>query len=1030
MRRMIRYSNTGAVIGEVSPNDVLECIRRESINGEHSIEITTIQRLAKNERIVYQDARGYWHEYVIIGVDDEHSAGKTVVGTYYAVWSVQVDLMGINVSIMPGTQAPVIAGEALTSILNGQTRWSRGTVTNTNTGGASMYDMSAWKAMSVLVENWGGEVDTTITVSNSEVVGRAIDLYSQMGEQSANRRYDFGADLSSVKRKFDDTPLYCRISPRGHGEQTDGGGYGRKIRITSVNDGLDYLEYAPMVDAAKVRDGSSWIYPTLIVENSDCETPQELKDWALSVLEETCTPNITYEVDAIQAALEGVSVMGVSLGDVVHIVDRYFGNGLRLEGRIKSITFDEVNERETTVTIGYIGGTFSERFASLEAAAIRAEESVAALSNTLSTSAYINSLLDRINTEINATGGYTYIIQGNGIRTYDAAVSDPLVGAEASQVVEIKGGSIRIANTKTAQGAWEWKTVFTSGHIAADLVTAASIVTGSIGNANSGNYWDLDNNLLRLSPTTIIDDTTLQGLISKVNAPIGVNLVRNGDFSTGDLSYWTKANSSSVGTIESDSTFATHLSYEQLTAGSSYGIYTTAATSFTHVAGKTYSISFYAKADAANTLTVRVGTSTASANQYLNGVELTTEWKRYQATITTTTSGVLRFFLNTAGILYLANVMLVNGESSMEFFQDPRDVGGTIGQSIETATIIRPYSDGVLVCKKGNTVGALVNSSGSFDVVNVTWSGSTPTAGTAYASYSGTASVIGKASDANITVSNTDITMYTKAGTLQYPMAKIGGSTREFTFGTRDEDSTVGNYSMTVGTSHTASASGSIALGNNNTASAQNAIALNGGTTASGTSSLACGNSTTASGTYSSSFGNHTTASASNSVAFGLYTTATGSNQLVTGKYNTANSTHLMIVGSGTGDTSRGNAMYLTSAGAMWIVGSYTNASDRRMKSHISYLGEDAAEFVRKLKPALYEKDGAKHLGFYAQDVDAIDEWDTATVAESDYDESLGFRPLSLEYSALIAPIVAYTQTLEDRIEKLEHALKLSEERV
>lgn len=45
------------------------------------------------------------------------------------------------------------------------------------------------------------------------------------------------------------------------------------------------------------------------------------------------------------------------------------------------------------------------------------------------------------------------------------------------------------------------------------------------------------------------------------------------------------------------------------------------------------------------------------------------------------------------------------------------------------ATMVRQYSGGVLVCKVGQQVGALVNADGSFDVADVTWDGETPTAG-------------------------------------------------------------------------------------------------------------------------------------------------------------------------------------------------------------------------------------------------------------------------------------------------------------
>lgn len=86
--------------------------------------------------------------------------------------------------------------------------------------------------------------------------------------------------------------------------------------------------------------------------------------------------------------------------------------------------------------------------------------------------------------------------------------------------------------------------------------------------------------------------------------------------------------------------------------------------------------------------------------------------------------------------------------------------------------------------------------------------------------------------------------------------------------------------------------------------------------------------------------------------------------------------------------------------------------SDRNLKEHVSYLDKDAIDFVRELKPVCYIKDGGNHVGFYAQDVEAVDKWDCMT-SESDGIKTLG-------YTELIAPLVAYCQHLEDRIRKLE----------
>lgn len=153
--------------------------------------------------------------------------------------------------------------------------------------------------------------------------------------------------------------------------------------------------------------------------------------------------------------------------------------------------------RRQVATIGFADEGLSGQFESLRASVTEVESWL----DGMSTEEYISSLIDRINTEVNATGGYTYIVEGIGLRTYDVAVTDPAVGTEANAVVEMRGGTIRIANTKDAQGNWEWKTVFTSGHIAGELVTAAQIITGYIGSAG-GTYIDLDNNFIQLGESS------------------------------------------------------------------------------------------------------------------------------------------------------------------------------------------------------------------------------------------------------------------------------------------------------------------------------------------------------------------------------------------------------------------------------------------------------------------------------------------------------------------------------------------------
>lgn len=169
-----------------------------------------------------------------------------------------------------------------------------------------------------------------------------------------------------------------------------------------------------------------------------------------------------------------------------------------------------------------------------------------------------------------------------------------------------------------------------------------------------------------------------------------------------------------------------------------------------------------------------------------------------------------------------------------------------------------------------------------------------------------------------------------------------------------------------------------------------------------------------ASGDSAFAHGSYANAQGDQASAFGSYTLASSSNQFVIGKYNVedTSSTYAFIIGKGTGTSARSNAMQVDWNGKTTIASTLVQNSDRRLKDHISYLGEDAVDFIRQLKPVHYRKDDADHVGFYAQDVESADKWNCMV------GEMNGFKTLG--YTELIAPLVAYCQSLEKRIEELE----------
>lgn len=183
---------------------------------------------------------------------------------------------------------------------------------------------------------------------------------------------------------------------------------------------------------------------------------------------------------------------------------------------------------------------------------------------------------------------------------------------------------------------------------------------------------------------------------------------------------------------------------------------------------------------------------------------------------------------------------------------------------------------------------------------------------------------------------------------------------------------------------------------------------------ASGPNSHAEGDNTVASGAESHAGGWGSEATAGRAFSHGKYTLAASENQFVIGKYNVedTSSTYAFIIGKGTGTSARSNAMQVDWNGKTTIASTLVQNSDRRLKDHVSYLGEDAVDFIRQLKPVHYRKDDADHVGFYAQDVESADKWNCMV------GEMNGFKTLG--YTELIAPLVAYCQSLEKRIEELE----------
>lgn len=927
MNRFIVFDRQSNPLFDLKEEEIISAYRTEVINGEHKLEIETTRILEEGMRILIQDHTGKWREWVIDEPDETHNEDG-MVGLYGCTWSLQYDLSTVDGGeLWPGTYSPISARNALAMVLAKQSRWELGEVTLPSIGGTTLYDGSVWEYLGKLQSVWGGEIDSRIVVSDTGILHRYVMWYSYIGSQSAVRRFDYGHDCTEIKRTPSPGPRYCRVVPRGGNDATDSDGisYSNRVGIqtepASSGDGWIHNNKSKWIrdpDAEqlfRIPDGKGgWIYPEKVVIY-DTDDPEELLQKASSEVHQHTRPEVTYEASVIQFAAAGMDAHGVQLGDRIHIVDRMFGDTpLRLESRIFEMRVNELDDTDIELTIGDVSKGIEASFKSMVDAVNSALDRSRKIEGA-GTLVYLQTLLDQLNTEINATGGYSYVVKGQGLITYDKAVADPLIGIEATSVTQIKGGSIRIANSKKPQFSgiedWEWKTVFVSGHIAAELVTAVNVVTGWLGN-NDGTFIDLDNNTANFGPVNGYHFTVNTSGIKYWygNTLLGQHLSNSIQLGQSAKEHITITPNGGIAMFDSNNDSTVHITPDVTRIGKLNN---------SRIYVRPGSIESY---DSDNKKNMSISS---------NGIELSNKdlshivLRDSELEMSGSMPGGLSIKTDKSNF-YRASVIDSVNQSTGIIVANRLKYAAALG--IVAVCIFENYGE-VAAFSYGTEDTQIIYGEGQGNWVKVVYDG--------------------------------DIT---------FKWYKSNGSTQNIR-GYIDYEIKCINHTFTFGTSR---------------------------------------NSSFNRGKFSNIFG------------LGLY--ASGDFQFSIGSYNTTAS-NAFSVGNGTESSPR-DALHLSRSGDLYIMGTLTQGSDRRLKTHHKYLSDDACEFIRSLKPALYTKNGIRSTGFYAQDVQEAEPegWDTSIVTAQHVDESLDYDPLTLDYNALIAPLVTYAQHLERRIDEQQEVIE------
>ena len=514
MRYMI-FDRWGNPLGDLPY--AIKAVRTRATDGTDTLDITTIGEINKDERIVFKDSMGRWAEYLCQSTQTARAAGMPVTVAYCTGSIAELSRTYIEDKRNRNANAKACLAKALEG-----TRWTVGTVeTGTITGTANLafYHCTVLDAIQKTADTYGLEAQTEYQPdpTGNRIGRRIIHLVEHRGSTNTTKRFEYGKDLTQIKRDIDSGDVITRLYGWGKGiEQTNEegeatGGYSHKISFADVNHGKPYVQDdqalanwgIPGPDGTRHHSEASVDFP-------DCEDPKELLTLTKNALKTRATPVVSYTADVTALGQAGLSAEGTDVGDSVQIIDTSFATPLRLEGRILQIEEDLAGSlADTKITLGNIRQSYTQRLAAQQQALDKLVSNSGAWNSAAGgTGPYMKDLIDRINQIMNATGGYAYLKPGQGIYVYDKPEDQ-----NPTQCIHIGGGYWRIADHKKANGDWDFRSLANGKGIFAD-----TIFTGRLSDAAGLNHWDMDTGEFSLSASSTVGGNKASSLATQTQA--------------------------------------------------------------------------------------------------------------------------------------------------------------------------------------------------------------------------------------------------------------------------------------------------------------------------------------------------------------------------------------------------------------------------------------------------------------------------------------------------------------------------------
>ena len=513
--KLFLFNNDEKLIGTVSP---LEGIQNEEINKIQTIECTVVySELIEKASYVghkdYNDNR-IFHLYKIDHVTKTSTTDVKIVGVHTFFDDMESD--GYVKDFRPTNRELV---GVLTTILDGS-RWQLGTVNIQRRFTGNFYYVTRKEAISKLIEATQIEIKPRLEFSRGKITGRYLDVFTRLGARNG-KVFVHGRDLLTVSEKKSQGAIYTAVVGRGKGEETDTGGYGRRISFKDVEwrrtsgqpvdkpVGQEYVEIPAMTRLYGFEKGTK---PRIkIVEFQDETDKEKLLRLSYEWLEKNSRMQVEYSAKVL-------NVGNLELGDTVGIFNPKLG--IKYETRVFKVKRNLVNNKLTEFGIGdkVTTSPFS-----------RTIELAKEMKNFQDDTVYwLDKIRERLSDKLINEDGYNYDLKADNEYKVPAGYYsfDKPIDQNPTKVVYMGAGKIAIADSKKPTGEWDWKTFLDGRGATLDLINTGVLKAGRIQSADGRSYWDLDTGEFHMEQSAINEavKTAVNGKVQEIVGEVKKNL--------------------------------------------------------------------------------------------------------------------------------------------------------------------------------------------------------------------------------------------------------------------------------------------------------------------------------------------------------------------------------------------------------------------------------------------------------------------------------------------------------------------------